>query len=199
MEGFSLTERMATFLKRTVAINSENFKDEIEQFKHMNNTEFLSQLNADEEFGIIELGSTVINYYSDTMLNIMMQINFWDKNGVVDKNNAYTMIFIKYGKCVLDNFPYDENYDERIDKLIKTFKLCRCGFCLVKKDDWCYDCFPYVISQENNCCVCLENEGVWIQLTNCRHKIHSYCWRNILQNDSKCPLCRTLITDCKNI
>jgi hypothetical protein len=194
---FNLTERMALFLKRCVEINIDNFEETVEKFKKLNRQEFHLLFN-DEDFG-----SMFFYSYSDTKLNIEMRLDFWGTNGI-DKNNAHVVIFIKYGRCLLFNFDYhDDDYKENIDKLVKKFVFCRCGGNLPKKDDWCEECFPYVVSQENNCCVCLENEGVWTKLLDCNHILHSYCWEKTKKSQAsyepKCPLCRTINTNWVNI
>lgn len=188
---FTLTERMALFLKRYVEINIDTFDEEIKEFKEMNESDFFLLFNDWGE----DVGKMVSANHSDTHLNIEMKLNFWEKN-VLSKNNTHIMIIIRYGRCILSNFKYSDDYKETIDKLVKKFILCKCQSNLPKKDDWCEDCFPYVVTQENNCCICLENEGVWIKLLECNHILHSYCWyKTVKQNEAKCPLCRTINSD----
>lgn len=71
--------------------------------------------------------------------------------------------------------------------LVKTYTLCVCENNLVEKDGWCKRCYPYVLKQAEECCVCKENEGVWVELK-CKHIIHYYCWQKTV--GLKCPLCR---------
>ena len=79
------------------------------------------------------------------------------------------------------------NEKDWIDSLVKTYTVCVCGEALAEKDGWCMSCYPSVYKQDENCCVCLEDEGVWIEFP-CGHKIHQYCWSQI--KETKCPLCR---------
>jgi hypothetical protein len=181
---FILTERMALFLKRCIEINIDVFEKEIEQLKEMD------EINLEED----EIGPFFFTNYSDTLLNIEMKINFHFMK------NPHTLIFINYGKCILSHFKYDDDYKTTIDTLVKKFIVCKCGKSLPKKDDWCQECFPYVVTQENNCCVCLENEGVWIKLAECNHILHSYCWYKTLKRyEAKCPLCRTINSNWEKI
>jgi hypothetical protein len=87
------------------------------------------------------------------------------------------------------SFWSDQTIDDKtwIYSLVKIYHLCPCGQWLAKKDGWCSHCYPYVCSQEEECCVCRENEGVWYELE-CKHTIHEYCWKRV--HGLKCPLCR---------
>jgi hypothetical protein len=86
-----------------------------------------------------------------------------------------------------NNFNLTTDDKTWIYSLVKIYHLCPCGRWLAKKDGWCSGCYPYVCSQEEECCVCRENEGVWYELE-CKHTIHEYCWMRV--HGLKCPLCR---------
>jgi hypothetical protein len=77
---------------------------------------------------------------------------------------------------------------EIIDNL-KEFKLCSICKChQVEKDDVCINCYPWITTQEDDCCICLENTpSVWCKLS-CGHVLHYFCFRK--QGNKKCPLCR---------
>jgi hypothetical protein len=51
----------------------------------------------------------------------------------------------------------------------------------------CDFCYLYDYTHTENCCVCYENKGRWVQLS-CDHIIHKHCWNKI--KNRKCPLCR---------
>jgi len=82
---------------------------------------------------------------------------------------------------------------EAIDALIgKVYTLCiDCDTRLAQQKDHCNECYPYITTKEEDCCICLANEEkVWIKLT-CGHQMHESCFRKA--NTNKCPLCRQLI------
>ena len=66
---------------------------------------------------------------------------------------------------------------------------------LAYKDGFCKYCYPYVSEQDDVCCCCLENKGVWIKI-DCGHLIHRECFSKIKdevkdeKHQTKCPLCR---------
>jgi hypothetical protein len=85
------------------------------------------------------------------------------------------------GKRMIDLFKI-------IDDL-KEFKLCSICKCHeVEKDDVCINCYPWITTQEDDCCICLENTpSTWCKL-GCGHILHYHCFRK--QGNKKCPLCR---------
>ena len=65
-----------------------------------------------------------------------------------------------------------------------------CKFCdsPAKKNNLCKKCYLYHYIRGEDCCICFEDDGMWIKLTECGHYIHNICFKRIGNN--KCPLCR---------
>ena len=86
-----------------------------------------------------------------------------------------------------------------VDSLIKSYTMCGCENRLAEVKGYCKECYIMTTEQEDVCCWCHENEGVWIELE-CKHLIHYDCWRKIeyvastderKKYNQKCPMCRS--------
>jgi hypothetical protein len=98
--------------------------------------------------------------------------------------------------CGVDVFHFTQNTEKSrlfdwLAKIETNFKLCSCGY-RVKRDNWCADCFihRYERTEEEggDCCICLQNEGVWVKILPCNHILHLHCRLKI--PGWNCPLCR---------
>ena len=94
---------------------------------------------------------------------------------------------------------------EWVDQLPSTYQICPCTKHVACTDGegWCDQCYVhrYIRTEDEggDCCVCMENEGVWIKLS-CDHILHGHCYESIpeiswLKRD--CPLCRQPVTSIK--
>jgi hypothetical protein len=93
----------------------------------------------------------------------------------------------------------ETSLDRLLDVLVEFYKnpikqICVCGKLCFKnrhnEEKYCEDCYINRFErteEEGNCAICLENDGVWIELP-CKHQFHKYCLRNIKKWE--CPLCR---------
>ena len=94
------------------------------------------------------------------------------------------------------NFTKDTTIDEMHEKFQKlsgkTYEICPCYKSLTYKDGFCKECYirVYTRTEEEggDCSICMQNEGRWIQLNECKHIFHSWCINKLI--DKKCPLCR---------
>jgi hypothetical protein len=102
---------------------------------------------------------------------------------------------------------YKQIHETNLDgalKIISQIKLeyniCQCRE-VSTKGVWCDECYIYRYTRSEDeggmCCVCHENEGVWVRL-DCKHEIHRHCCKLIQEVRQpsgyykKCPLCRHL-------
>lgn len=91
----------------------------------------------------------------------------------------------------------------------QTYTLCRCGDQAGYEGDVkvlggkCVHCFIYGHTRTDHdvCPICLENEGIWVQLS-CGHILHPYCFWKIpgtvptclREASGPCPMCRQRTT-----
>ena len=84
---------------------------------------------------------------------------------------------------------------------VSTHFFCKCGdLCAYKNGkryDMCSNCYIHSYVRSEDCCICLENGGCWVQLR-CNHIIHIHCWNKILKQGPLCPLCRS-VTSVENM
>ena len=125
-------------------------------------------------------------------------------------------ISFKEGQCKiytknLSDLTYKDkiNQDDVIIWLKETVfsPIVRCGHCndiFLEKNrpdefsDKCESCYIYwYMLEDDKCCICHENEGVFIELNRCKHVMHRTCWRKLVKENkeknmamNKCPLCR---------
>ena len=93
------------------------------------------------------------------------------------------------------NFPPDSEYNI-CDCGRLCGEICQSPPCSNPDQyDRCEDCYiySYIRKEEEggDCCVCMQNDGVWVKLE-CNHIIHKSCWNKILKGRcmNLCPLCR---------
>jgi hypothetical protein len=82
-----------------------------------------------------------------------------------------------------------DKFNTYIDNDFKLeYDFCsNCEREMIFEDNLCDKCYITNYIHNDNCAICLENEGVWVEL-DCEHIFHSKCI-NKLKNKT-CPLCR---------
>jgi hypothetical protein len=193
---FEFTKRNAEVLKRALEVYKDNFQKDFELKSKMDSDEFQKERDGDGDYIF-----TNVCLLNDFRMQMEFEFEFTEDEdeGVVDMSSleAYIEIFHKGDKRCTKIFRLNLNKyknDEWVDTLIKTYEFCKCNS-LVYKDGFCKHCYPYVSEQEDVCCCCLENKGVWIKI-DCGHLIHKECFSKIEsevkdgKHQRKCPLCR---------
>jgi hypothetical protein len=113
----------------------------------------------------------------------------FDDEEEIDHETIRMVVSINYKDFQLGSrIVTDSDEKEWVESLVKTYTLCRCSMKVAVKDGLCGRCYPYVYKQGEECCICREDEGLWIQLDVCKHIIHLDCWDKV--EGLKCPLCR---------
>jgi hypothetical protein len=182
--AFKFTERHATVFSRYLEINKADFLARTDKFSKKTSDEFSEEL--DDE------GNLVLCKLRFQNARVKVEIEY-DRNEYGDEeiipSSAKCLITVKYYDVPLGSHYIELDSDDKnwIFQLVKDYTMCKCKEYLAVKDGWCKDCYPYVCTQEENCCVCMENEGVWCELE-CKHKLHKSCWKQTIGD--RCPLCR---------
>ena len=203
MTDFTFTQRDATFVKRFIQLYAEDFVKDIELKKQMDSDTFKTEMDEDTHDYTFKatrgpndkLYSIIVSMeigfrYSDINIIDMKSLKPVIKVTIFQKNNYNTELCER---------PFIMESNEWVDTLIKTYQFCSCSpIVLAVKDGYCSCCYPLVIEQEDVCCICHCNEGVWIKLL-CGHTMHKGCFEKIdfyknAEQDrkwvKKCPLCR---------
>ena len=105
--------------------------------------------------------------------------------------------FSLYYKEEIQLYSIDFDTKEQLETEVERFSndvftFCKCEKALTEKDGWCENCYIHRASRGENCSICLEDEGRYIQLDQCKHYFHLECF-NKFKNTKKCPLCRAAI------
>jgi hypothetical protein len=120
----------------------------------------------------------------------------WCVNETDDETDLLYRFSIFYkDDILLYKFDFDHKFDleQAIDRLLHdVFTFCKCEKELATKESWCESCFIHRFTRDDNCSICLENEGRWVQLDHCKHFYHLECF-NKFKSSRKCPLCRDTI------
>ena len=184
MSSIVITDRVKTIMKRWVTVQYPKVHTFLEELKATQDKEEFDRHYAEDHIVCLNIGEIKIAF---------VLLGAWDKDDEdeIDWVNIYVSFIVSYngvtivrdtrGKTMIDLF-------EIIDNL-KEFKLCSiCKLSEVEKDDVCINCYPWITTQEDDCCICLDNTpNVWAKLK-CSHILHLYCFRK--QANRKCPLCR---------
>ena len=196
MTTIEFTPRLALFFSRFLELEKDDYIKRVRRLMTLSPGEL--EREDDEEDGEITLTKKYFKQWG-----IKIGVDF-DREEEEDEDERRPIkpdsleLYCHLFKCVdhqteleieIGRNPVNLTTDDTtwIYSLVKTYHMCVCGEWLAKKDGWCSKCYPYVCSQEEECCVCRENEGVWYQLE-CKHTLHEYCWKKTHGN--KCPLCR---------
>lgn len=182
---FKFTERHATVLSRYLEFNKADFLARTDKFSKKTPDEFSEEL---DDNGNVTLST---NRFQNVRARVEVEYDRDEYNDdEIIPSSAKCVISVKYYDVPLGSHYIELHSDDKnwIFHLVKEYTMCKCKEYLSEKDGWCKSCYPYVCTQEENCCVCMENEGVWCKLE-CNHKLHKSCWKQTIGD--KCPLCRT--------
>ena len=182
--AFKFTDRHATVFSRYLEINKADFLAQTDKFSKKTSDEFGDELDDD--------GNVILSSLRFQNASIKVEVEY-DRQEYGDEyiipSSAKCQISVKYCDVSLGSYYIKLDTDDKnwIFHLVKDYTMCKCKEYLAVKDGWCKGCYPYVCTQKENCCVCMENEGVWCELE-CKHKLHKSCWKQTIGDN--CPLCR---------
>jgi hypothetical protein len=174
---FEFTTRLAVFFTRYLEIAKPKTMERLDEIKKMHNQD-------------IEMMDSPLTsqWFKGFRCDIHLEWEFDDEEEI-DHETMRILVSIKYKDFQLGSrIVTDSDEKEWVESLVKTYTLCGCSKKVAEKDGWCKSCYPYVYKQGEECCICKEDEGVWIQLDVCKHIIHLGCWEKV--EGLKCPLCR---------
>ena len=205
MTEITFTQRDAKFVKRFTKIYAKKFKKYFEETSALDSETFIDKTNDDSECIFRR-----INGAND--FTAEMKIDFeWlnDCDNGVDMDTLKPIIIVKHGQADICEHNFEDfnvNDYEQVDALVKTYIKCNCEVNLAVEDGFCDVCYCLATEQEDVCCICTENEGVWVKLQKCGHKLHRQCYSNIKRENiqgeivRKCPLCREIVeTGCYDV
>lgn len=194
MTTIDFTERIAQFFTRYMEINKSDYVEKVKNFLDKTPDELEDIVNRDDDELHLDLQG-----FKGFSLKVKVE---WEREECTGEECEYdecehplvplsANLFGKmwYGEIYLGKRNINLTTVEKdwFYSLVKTYTLCVCEENLVEKDGWCKRCYPYVLKHAEECCVCRESEGVWVELK-CKHIIHYYCWKKTV--GLKCPLCR---------
>jgi len=197
-QGFTFGVREARFVKRFMQINEMDFKREIEKISKMT-----SEQNESES----DKNTFKMYIFNDIRIRMYVECVWdgdkdeWDtKNPEAEITLDYVHKDLRGGVILFHRHKFNiDDTDNWIDALMNVYQVCKCGEEMALRDGFCRECYYIADTQEDVCCCCHENEGVWIEFNDCKHKIHKYCFTNITvqregdKSGRKCPLCRTFV------
>jgi hypothetical protein len=177
-----ITDRMKTVMKRWLSIKYPKAVDTLIELQSNKDENKFHNLRSDDN-----LEHT---WMFDLHLEIELDCNWDNDDDSIEWDNldlSFSITFNKYafvferGRKMVDLFKIIDNLTE--------FKQCTsCNHYKAKKDGFCDDCYPWITTQEEDCCICLDNSPkVWIKLP-CNHIMHKFCYSKV--EGQKCPLCR---------
>lgn len=199
--NFTFTERHAIIMSRFVEVHIDKWLERVEVYKKMDQDELKDKYESLEDM-YITLGCMRINTHIDKndyfILKALIAFNTDEElesvqvdglmiNLVHRTFNGDSCVNIHEHELLQNYINTLEEAKQKLNATVKTYQYCKCNDSLPIKDGWCGWCFPFITEQDDNCSVCLENSGVWVELK-CKHKIHEYCFKKI--ENKKCPLCR---------
>lgn len=181
MSSIIITDRMKTVMKRWLTIMYPQAVETIVELQSNKDEKKFHEITEDTF-----LERTIVfglNLEIDLFCN-------WEEDDFIEWDNidlSFSISFNKYvyvheqGRKMCDLFKIIDNLTE--------FKSCiSCNHYKANKDGFCNNCYPWVTTQEEDCCICLDNSPkVWIKLP-CNHIMHKYCYKKV--EGQKCPLCR---------
>jgi hypothetical protein len=176
---FEFTSRLSQFFRRFVHFHLVKCEAELKESRELDENEYETKYESDDHFHYVMKAKS----FGDWVFKITINCDP-DNNGDITPDEAYLLIELYYKRIFIGSIT-PSKFDS--DFYIKKYSMCECEEYLSELDGYCADCYPYVITQEDNCCVCYENEGIWIKLS-CDHILHKICWKKTI--GTKCPLCR---------
>lgn len=203
--NFTFTERHATIASRFVEVQIDKWLEKVEAYKKMDQDE-LKEKYEDLEDGYINMESIHIDTHIKRNCFVLKALIAFNTDYDDDEEELVSVevdgLMIKlmhrtyHGDSYVNYYKHElqvnyintlEEAKQKLNTAVKTYQYCKCNMYSPVKDGWCEWCYPYVIEQDDNCSVCLENSGIWVELK-CKHKIHEHCFKKI--ENKKCPLCR---------
>ena len=120
-----------------------------------------------------------------------------NNNGIALGDVPVQYMTPEFCKIAVNNNAYALEY---VPEHLKTVELCNLAY---KKSKDTFQFIPYnfidiefshkiIINNEDECPICMENDGAWCELDDCHHKVHLPCIKIVLKNPDarKCILCR---------
>jgi len=206
MTTIDFTERIALFFSRVVALESPQLLGRVEKLKAKTPQELQEIYDDRDDCELLSFQRSFKGF------RILFVVEFGREECVDDEDcphyeGGHPIIpsslkpyyNLSYGgEESFDGVSFDgdtrhyvkEGKDDKdyIYSLVKQYTLCKgCEAGLAQKDGWCRNCYAYVCTQKDDCCICKENEGVWVELS-CKHILHKACWKKTV--GLNCPLCR---------
>jgi hypothetical protein len=195
MTTFDFTERIALFFTRFLEINKEDYIKKVKNLLDKTPEELGEIVNKEDDEVYVDQ-----QFFKGFRIKVKIEFDRQECSGedceydegehpLEPKSaNLYCRMFhgsdVYLGRCDINLTTVEKDW---FYGLVKEYTLCSCEHEFTHKDGWCKKCFPYVCEQEEECCVCKENEGVWVELK-CKHIIHKVCWEKTV--GLNCPLCR---------
>ena len=195
MTTIDFTERIALFYSRYLEINKSSYIEKVKSLlvKTPEELKEMDDENEDDEFFVDR------QHFKGFFLKVKIEFSREECSGedceyaegehpiVPESLNLYCRMH--YGNVFLGRRDINLTTKEKdwVYSFVKKYTLCHCEKDFAEKDGWCKRCYAYVCEQEEECCVCKENLGVWVEL-NCKHIMHEYCWNKTI--GLNCPLCR---------
>jgi hypothetical protein len=183
MSSIVITDRIKTVMKRWVTVHYPKCHTFLGQLKNNRDSEEFNEHHEENNMVYLDIGKIKIEFFLVGAWDEDEEEIEWEKIDVGFKISFNGTTFARdlKGKRMIDLFKI-------IDDL-KEFKLCSICKCYeVEKDDVCIHCYPWITTQEDDCCICLENTpSTWCKL-GCDHILHYHCFKK--QGNKKCPLCR---------
>jgi hypothetical protein len=196
-QGFTFGVREARFVKRFMQLNEMDFKREIEKISKMTSEQYESESDKNT-FRCHTFNDIRVRMYVECELNVSRD-KWITKNPEAVITLEYVNRDLRGGVILFHTHKFNiDDTDNWIDALMNVYQICKCEK-IALRDGFCRECYCLASKQEDVCCCCHENEGVWIEFNDCKHTIHKYCFTKItMQREGnkggrKCPLCRTLI------
>jgi hypothetical protein len=200
MTTIDFTERIALFFSRFVALESPRFLERVEKLKAKTPKELQDIIDDNDDGELFDYQRSFKGFRILFLVELDRE-ECEDEDCPADEGehdiipSSLKLYYnLSYGQDVSlgENTRHyvKEGKDDKdyIYSLVKQYTLCKgCEKCLAQKDGWCNGCYVYVCTQKDDCCVCQENEGVWVELS-CKHILHEGCWKKTV--GSNCPLCR---------
>jgi hypothetical protein len=176
-----ITDRFKTIMKRWITIKYPKCNAIMDNLK--------SEKDDDELYKFRDLDNMADLYIGEIKLEIKLDFDDDDDDDIIwDSIDLYFKI--SFNKvCFINVSDKTENaLFKIIDELIEFTVCSDCISHKVIKDGVCDICYPWITTQEDDCCICLDNKPkVWTKLK-CGHILHSSCFKQ--QHNTKCPLCR---------
>jgi hypothetical protein len=186
MTDIQFTERTATIFKRAVESHLDYWVNEMIDIQKKQDS---TRIN--DPFVVVSHDG-----WDLSMMIQVVDIDDDDEDFDWDTIHAILLIDGSNGKReqIYKWTPLVEYKPEQFDELVKKYRVCLdCDRYCWKEHNFCKKCYPFAMTQTDDCCCCLDNSmGTWYKLP-CGHVLHRRCFNKIPSEHGarKCPLCRT--------